>query len=98
MGTASGSNDGARPPHSRAGGIRSRFARADSHGIVRRRGSASAPSMITRVDLLTALLIAALVSAIAIAASTRQGIVRDEAYYIKAGQLYVTYYEDAVTG
>jgi 4-amino-4-deoxy-L-arabinose transferase-like glycosyltransferase len=54
--------------------------------------------MITQVDRLTAVLIAGLVTVITIAASTRQGIARDEGYYIKAGQLYVTYYEEAVTG
>lgn len=32
------------------------------------------------------------------AASSRQGLVRDEAYYMKAGELHVRYYEEALSG
>lgn len=38
------------------------------------------------------------VTALVAAASTRQGLTRDEAYYMKAGELYVAYYEDALSG
>ena len=42
--------------------------------------------------------IAVLAIAITLAASTRQGITRDEAYYMKAGEIYAGYYEGALRG
>lgn len=54
--------------------------------------------MITRTDRAIAGLIGVLVSAITIAASTRQGITRDEAYYMMAGERYIAYYEAAFSG
>jgi hypothetical protein len=54
--------------------------------------------MIRWRDRTVALLIALSVTVVVSAASTRQGIVRDEAYYMKAGELYVRYYEDVLTG
>ncbi len=54
--------------------------------------------MIGTRDRLVALLIGVAVTAIVAVASTTQGIVRDEAYYMKAGELHVRYYEDALSG
>ena len=54
--------------------------------------------MIGRRDKLCALLIFAAVTAVALLAAPRQGINRDEAYYMEAGELYVTYWEKVLTG
>jgi dolichyl-phosphate-mannose-protein mannosyltransferase len=54
--------------------------------------------MIGTRDWLAAALIGVFVTAIAAAASTRQGITRDEAYYMKAGERYVAYYAAALSG
>jgi dolichyl-phosphate-mannose-protein mannosyltransferase len=49
-------------------------------------------------DRLLAGLIGVLVAGVALGSSPRQGIVRDEAYYMKAGERYVRYYEDILDG
>ena len=54
--------------------------------------------MIGRRDWLVAALLCVSITILTSAFSTRQGITRDEAYYMKAGELYVRYYEDALTG
>jgi hypothetical protein len=53
---------------------------------------------VTREDKWTALALGLAILAVTLAASTRQGIHRDEAYYMDAGEQYVTYWERAVTG
>ena len=54
--------------------------------------------MTSRRDQVVALVICLVVSGVTLASSTRQGITRDEAYYMDAGERYVRYYEDAITG
>ncbi len=49
-------------------------------------------------DRLIATLIFLIVTGVSLAFSTKQGIHRDEAYYMDAGERYVTYYEHALTG
>ena len=49
-------------------------------------------------DRLIASAIGVLVCGITLAYSTQLGITRDEAYYMKAGERYLKYYEDALTG
>ena len=52
----------------------------------------------TRNDGIVAALLFALVTGATLAASTQQGIHRDEAYYMDAGERYVRWVEDAVSG
>ena len=54
--------------------------------------------MIAVRDRVAAAAICVLASAVTLGSSTRQGITRDEAYYMKAGERYVRYYEDALGG
>jgi hypothetical protein len=54
--------------------------------------------MISRTDRVIAGIIVVLVTVITLAFSTQQGITRDEAYYMKAGELYIQYYDDALSG
>ena len=54
--------------------------------------------MIERRDWLIAALVCVTVTIVTTALSTRQGLTRDEAYYMKAGERYVRYYEDALSG
>lgn len=49
-----------------------------------------------RLDRLTALLLALAAAVLVLAASRTQGITRDEAYYMRAGELYVGWIEDAL--
>lgn len=51
-----------------------------------------------RNDRLIALAIGVLVTLVTLAASTRLGLTRDEAYYMDAGEIYVSYLEGALTG
>jgi 4-amino-4-deoxy-L-arabinose transferase-like glycosyltransferase len=50
------------------------------------------------IDRLIALGIFLAVSGITCAASPKQGVNRDEAYYMRAGELYVSYWEDLARG
>lgn len=54
--------------------------------------------MIGRRDRLIAVLIGLVVTAVTLAFSTEQGINRDEAYYMDAGERYVAYWEGALSG
>ena len=54
--------------------------------------------MIAARDRIVAALICVLVSAITLGFSTRQGLNRDEAYYMMAGERYVQYYVDVLDG
>lgn len=54
--------------------------------------------MIVTRDRVAAATIFVLVCVVTLGASTLQGITRDEAYYMKAGERYVRYYEDALRG
>ena len=54
--------------------------------------------MIGGRDRFVAILIGLFVTIVAAASSTGQGLTRDEAYYMDAGELYVRYYEDAFRG
>lgn len=49
-------------------------------------------------DRWIAALIGGLVTGVTLACSSGQGITRDEAYYMEAGERYVRYYEDVLTG
>src|SRR5712691_3723984 len=54
--------------------------------------------MFARRDRAAAAAILVIVAAVTLAFSTTQGITRDEAYYMKAGERYVQYYVDALDG
>ncbi|HUR33865.1 MAG TPA: glycosyltransferase family 39 protein [Vicinamibacterales bacterium] len=54
--------------------------------------------MITGRDRVVAVLIGVVATGVVSVAASRQGIVRDEAYYMKAGELHARYYEDALRG
>src|SRR3990170_2148462 len=62
------------------------------------RGRRESHATVTRTDLLIAGAIVVAVSVVTLAASTRQGITRDEAYYMDAGERYVRYIEDTLSG
>lgn len=49
-------------------------------------------------DRLVASLVCVLVTTVTLAVSPRQGITRDEAYYMVAGERYVQYYQDSLSG
>ncbi len=51
-----------------------------------------------RVDWLIAAAIFAVVLGVTLAATPSEGINRDEAYYMKAGEQYITYWEHTLTG
>jgi 4-amino-4-deoxy-L-arabinose transferase-like glycosyltransferase len=53
---------------------------------------------LTRADRWTAAALAAGTFLVTLIASTRQGIHRDEAYYMDAGEVYVTYWERTLSG
>ena len=50
------------------------------------------------IDRVVAAAICGAVSVVTILFSTRQGIARDEAYYMNAGERYVAYFDDLLTG
>ena len=54
--------------------------------------------MIARRDRLIACLVGLAVTVITLTFSTAQGLTRDEAYYMIAGERYVQYFEDALAG
>lgn len=54
--------------------------------------------MSTATDRLIAGMICCVVSGVTLALSSQQGISRDEAYYMDAGERYVRYYEDFLIG
>jgi 4-amino-4-deoxy-L-arabinose transferase-like glycosyltransferase len=54
--------------------------------------------MNSRIDRAIAAAICIVVTAVTLAFSFRQGITRDEAYYMDAGERYIRYFEDLLTG
>lgn len=56
------------------------------------------PTKLTRADKWVALALAVVAFAITLAASRTQGVHRDEAYYMRAGEQYAIWMERAVTG
>src|SRR5262249_350609 len=78
---------------------RARRRRAPTHSPRSLRGCREPDAtMTTGRDRLVAALLCVGLAGITLAFSTRQGITRDEAYYMKAGERYVRYYEDALGG
>ncbi|MFH0901032.1 MAG: glycosyltransferase family 39 protein [Pseudomonadota bacterium] len=69
---------------------------AGEEGDTRRPRADSLPGR--RLDLVVAGVLVAGTTAVLLATAPAQGVHRDEAYYMKAGEQYATYYEHALTG